>query len=185
VRLPVYPSAVELMAGREHDASAALAGETPAPQALLGPMLSGNVCRLCVGFERSAVENEWMVARLRDEWAALGMTSPVLIPNLPNGKLWQWIAECPADATINVLPSHLIATIVKLLKQSPDCSIQARAGDGIICVKRAAGNMSPAASLAPTESDEESIPTPEMRVRRAIKERFDPANILNPGVLFA
>ena len=48
---------------------------------------------------------------------------------------------------------------------------------GVTNLKRAA-----AALLEPCED----VPVPpEIRVMRAIKERFDPKNILNPGIVFA
>ena len=71
VRSPVRPVAVELSAGRSREGNP-----------LFGPVSEGNVGRLYVGFEGSAVEVEWMLGRLREEWTALGMTSPVLMPNL-------------------------------------------------------------------------------------------------------
>ena len=174
VRLPVRPVAVELSAGRSHEGNP-----------LFGPMLDGNVARLCVGFEGSNLEVEWMLGRLNKEWTALGMASPVMTPNLANDKLWRWIAEFPADETINVLPSKLIETVAGLLKTSPDCAIRARAGDGIIHVARARGDECPAAASTRRQIDGDGALPPEIRVMRAIKERFDPMNILNPGFVFA
>jgi glycolate oxidase FAD binding subunit len=173
IRLPVSPVAVELSAGRAHEGNP-----------LFGPLSNGSVGRLCVGFEGSAVEVEWMLGRLREEWSAIGMASPVLMPNLATDKLWRWIAECPADETIHVLPSKLTATIADLLKQSPDVAIQAHAGNGIVHVKRASGNECVAAASTRRQTDEAAVLSPEIRVMQAIKERFDPANVLNPGVLF-
>ena len=111
VRSPVRPVAVELAAGRSHEGNP-----------LFGPLLEGNACRLYVGFEGSAAEVEWMLGTLHQEWAALGMTSPVLMPSLATDKLWRWISEFPADVQINVLPSKLIETIVEVLKAAPDCA---------------------------------------------------------------
>ena len=103
---------------------------------------------------------------------------------MPN--LIGWTAGCPADTTINVLPSKLVATVAELLIQSPGSAIQAHAGNGIIGIVRPPGK-SPcsAAASSPQDADDSGVPTPEVRVMRAIKERFDPANVLNPGVLFA
>ena len=121
VRRPVRPVAVEFSAGRSCEGNP-----------LFGPVSTGNVGRLYVGFEGSSVEVEWMLARLREEWAALGMTSPVLMPKLANDRLWRWISEFPADVRISVLPGNVIGTIMELLKIAPDCAIHAHAGDGVI-----------------------------------------------------
>jgi len=190
VRMPVYPVAIELSAGCPHEGNP-----------LFGPMLSGNVGRLCVGFEGSAVEGEWMLARLREEWTSLGMTAPVLMPNMATDKLWRWMAEFPANARINVLPSKTIETIVELLEVVPICAIQAHAGNGEILMgngERETGEGSiqwsvvdgcrfyrSANASAQREAGDGCVIAPETRVMRAIKERFDPANILNPGLLFA
>jgi glycolate oxidase FAD binding subunit len=174
VRLPVHPVAIELSAGRPHDGNP-----------LLGPMTGNSVCRLCVGFEGQPVEVEWMLNKLRAEWTSLGMTSPVLIPKLETDAFWRWMAECSADATIGVLPSELVANVKELLESSPDCAIQAHAGNGVIRLKcGATDNPSLAVASTRCEGDEQGIPLPEIRVMRAIKERFDPANILNPGLVF-
>jgi glycolate oxidase FAD binding subunit len=203
VRLPVYPVAIELSAGcpsRDAAVSAAQAGKTPASQVVFGPLHDGNVCRLFVGFEGSAVEVEWMLARLREEWTSLGMTAPVLMPNMATDKLWRWMSEFPANARINVLPSKTIETIVELLEVAPSCAIQTHAGDGEILMgngERETGEGSirwsvvdgcrfyrSADASAQRENGDASAVAPKMRVMRAIKERFDPANILNPGLLF-
>ena len=70
-------------------------------------MLDGNVARLYVGFEGMAVEVEWMLNRLREEWTAAGMTSPMLMPNLSTDKLWLWMAKFPAEEQFHVLPGEL------------------------------------------------------------------------------
>ena len=41
--------------------------------------------------------------------------------------------------------------------------------------------LRPADGFVPTVADVWGPPGPEMRLMRAIKERFDPHNILNPG----
>jgi glycolate oxidase FAD binding subunit len=184
VRSPARPVAVELAAGRPHDGNP-----------LFGPVSQGNVARLYIGFEGSAIEVDWMLGRLRDEWTALGMTSPVLMPNIAADRLWRWIAEFPADARICVLPSELIGRIVEVLKIAPDCAVHAHAGNGVIhvsCANNSRELTAPGEAtkttpslrelLAPGYCDDDTPEriTPEIRVMRAIKERFDPKNILNP-----
>ena len=97
VRSAVRPVAVELSAGRSQRGKSRCSAPSRRQRG-----------RLCVGFEGSAAEVEWMLGQLREEWAALGMTSPVLMPTLADDRLWRWIAEFPADARIGVLPSKMV-----------------------------------------------------------------------------
>lgn len=159
VHLPVQPVSVELEAGLSAD-------ENP----LCGAIDRKNVARLCVGFEGAAVEVAWMLDRLAKEWKSLGMTSPAITPRLADDRYWRWSAAFAADETIFVLPSELVRTVSELRRESPECAIRAHAGDGIIWVRgegRAARG--------------EGASNPAFRIARAIKERFDPKNILNPG----
>jgi glycolate oxidase FAD binding subunit len=158
------PVAVELSAGRPHEGNP-----------LFGPVSEYNVARLYVGFEGSAAEVEWMLGQLRQEWTALGMTSPVLMPNVAADRLWRWIVESPADVQLSVLPSRVVETIVELLKISPDCTIHAHAGDGVIRVGGLDENSRELTAPAELPNTD-----PAIRVMRAIRERFDPKNILNP-----
>ena len=174
VRLPVHPVAIELQAGRHREGNP-----------LFGPLADGNVARLCVGFEGSDVEVEWMLARLSEEWTAVGVASSPLSFKSQDDTPWRWMAEFPANETVNVLPGKLVETVAELLKGSPDCAIQAHAGDGIIRLARTIQDHRPAAAFTPGEVDEDAPIPPEMRVMRAIKERFDPKDILNPGLLAA
>ncbi len=196
VRLPVQPVAVELSAGR-----------SPEGNPLFGPILEGHAARLCVGFEGAADEVDWMLGQLREGWKTLGVTSIVLMPNLTTDRLWRWLAALPADILINVLPSRLVGLIADVLRIAPDGAMQARAGNGSVAVKlsgednsieprhcdaiplirgmvaAAEGRMSighRSCGNGSHESDEAQLP-PDLRIRRAIKERFDPHNILNPG----
>jgi len=191
VRLPVHPVAVELSAGREKmgtgseprhtDSENTVPGEVPVPffsrggNPLFGPMLEESVARLYVGFEGPAEEVAWMLDRLDEEWISGGMTSPMLVPNLETDTLWRRLSEFPADERITVLPSEMIGRIVELLKAAPDCAVQAHAGDGIIRVSRGSRGEGREAG------DVENSYRPEIRLMQAIKEKFDPKNILNPG----
>ncbi len=167
VRLPIQPVAVELSAGREQE-----------NKPLFGPMPEGSVARLFVGFEGAREEVAWMLERLNDCWSSLGMISPVLMPNLANDMLWRRMAEFPEDERIAVLPGETVGAIVDLLKAEPDCAIQAHAGNGIVRVCR---NGRRGKGEEGREKREVELPLrPEIRLMRAIKERFDPKNILNP-----
>ena len=121
VRSSVQPVAVEFSAGRPYEGN-------PLVWARVGGQRRPAICRLR-GLGRGSGMD---VGQLREEWTALGMTSPVLMPNLANDRLWRWISEFPADARIGVLPGNVIGTIVELLKIAPDCAIHAHAGDGVI-----------------------------------------------------
>ena len=166
--------AIEFLAGRQREGNP-----------LFGPPADGNVARLCVGFEGSSVEVEWMLAKLNEEWTKLATASSPQSFNGRDDTPWCWMAEFPADETINVLPGKLVETVAELLKDSPDCAIQAHAGNGIIRISRTNENDRLAAASTRREADEEAPVSPEIRVMRAIKERFDPKNILNPGLLAA
>jgi glycolate oxidase len=166
VHLPVYPVAIELSAGRLHEGNP-----------LFGPIGEGNVCRLCVGFEGMAVDVEWMLAKLRDEWTSLGMTAPLLIPGLPNSQYWQWTAEHCVDSIIHTTPCRLVGDVSRLLQESPDCSIHAHAGNGLIFVEYPAGFERPSAAPAASEHGEKRLPSPKGRVMDAIVERFNSTNI--------
>jgi FAD/FMN-containing dehydrogenase len=172
VRLPVRPVAIELFAGRQRE------GDAP-----LGPLADGSVARLCAGFEGLSVDVEWMLTRLGEEWTGLGLTTRPF--PVHDDTPWRQMAEFPADETINVLPSRLVETIAELLKSSPDCSIQVHAGDGVIRVAGTIRHECLAAASTPRDTADDAPLSPEVHIMRAIKERFDPKNILNPSLLFA
>lgn len=189
-RLPICPVAVELLAGRSHQGNP-----------LFGPVLDQNAGRLHVGFEGSEAEVAWMLNRLREEWTAVGMNSPVLMPHLATNVFWQWMASLPTDARIHVLPSRTLETVEKLSSAAPDAAIHAHAGDGLIRVHCAQGKetseddaegrnlvsrLQAIADAAGGKMAMEQIVRdaafvsgsgdgplpPELRVMRAIRERF-------------
>jgi len=199
IQSPTRPVAIDFVAGQ------------PANETVLGPMSAGAVGRLYVGFEGAAAEVDWMVEQLRQEWAAAGATAPLLVPAAHTESLWRWLADFAADVQINVLPSTVVATMAKILPLDPKCAIQAHAGDGAIRVRlplllgdgqseefsaahpigqlrqiaTAAGGkmigLGRPGGAALTAADVWGPPGPEIRVMQAIKDRFDPQNILNPG----
>jgi glycolate oxidase FAD binding subunit len=159
VASPVCPAAVELTAGRDPR------DDNP----LLGPIPPGAAARLCVGFDGSAEEVEWMLGRLREDWTALGMTSPVLMPDLPDTRFWTWLAEFPSDARLTVLPGETVAAAARLMRDLSGAAIQARAADGVIYVHGAVD----ANGIADTRVCNEA----EIRISSELKRRFDPKNI--------
>jgi len=199
IQSPTRPVAIDFVAGQ------------PADETVLGPMSAGTVGRLYVGFEGAAAEVDWMVEQLRQEWAALGATAPMLVPAAQTESLWRWLADFAADVQINVLPSAVVSTMAKILPLDPKCAIQTHAGDGVIRVRlplllgdgqseevsaahpigqlrqiaTAAGGtmivLGRPGSAHLTAADVWGPPGPELGVMQAIKDRFDPQNILNPG----
>jgi glycolate oxidase FAD binding subunit len=191
VSSPTRPAAIELVAGRQ-----------ASTELVLGPVLAGNVGRLYVGFEGSAAEVDWMVEQLRGQWVAAGATAPMVVPASRAEPLWQWLTEFPAHLQLHVLPSALTGTIGKILRIESDCEIRAHAGDGVIRIRFGEKADGQSLSRLRTVADEvrgkltvlrnpNGAPLtaadvwgqsgPEFRVLQAIKDRFDPENLLNPG----
>jgi len=195
VHSKTLPAAIELLTG-------------PARQdnPVLGPMIEGSVARLFVGFEGSEPQVDWMVGQLREEWRELGISSPMDVPTAEQEPLWNWLGEFPADVRINVLPAATAGLIECLLRLDARCSIQAHAGNGAIyarfsplgpdefaeflvnrlrpAVATAGGNMVVLSCLDHSELTVREIwgpPSEGAAVMRAIKDRFDPAGVLNPG----
>ena len=197
VNTQTLPVAVELLAGPE-----------PPPGPVFGQMTESSVARLLVGFEGSQVEVEWMVEQIRKEWGELGISGTITTHQPGPAGAWGWLSELPADVQINVLPSATIAMVEQLLKLDQNCSIQSHAGNGVIRVKLSprrqltaellrsefrpavadfGGNM--VLLCAPddeelTAADIWGPPTDAAGVMRAVKDRFDPQGILNPGRVY-
>jgi hypothetical protein len=168
-------------------------------------MRESSAARLLIGFEGGADEVEWMEKTLRREWRELGVSSSVTIPH--GGKpLWTWLAERPADVQVGVRPGATVEMIRRLLQADPDCSILARAGNGVIRtalsprspvafrtllreqlrprVAAAGGTLTVLAHPEEAELSAEDVWGPTsgaIRIMRAIKERFDPGDVLNRG----
>jgi glycolate oxidase FAD binding subunit len=195
VETRTLPAAIELQAG------AARQGNP-----VLGPRLESSAARLLVGFEGSRSEVDWMVGRLHREWGEWGVQSPLAVDGSQADLLWDWLAAFSAHVQIGVRPGATVEMIRRLLELDPGCSIQAHAGNGVI---RAAlsllppaeftallrGRIRPAAAAAggkmvvlryPQEApltcrDVWGPPGDGAAVSRAIKDRFDPKGLLNPG----
>jgi len=193
------PVAVELLVGPAWE-------EHPA----LGPMLHSSAARLLVGFEGGQAEVDWMVQQLLDEWRDSDAASPNVIAADEAEPLWAWMTEFPAQLRIATRPSKTVDMVAKLLDWQADCSMQVHAGDGIIKVchwpllpERAAevlgetvrpaveadgGRMTvlccPGNARLTAEdvwgSPQDALAGNATAVSRAVKDRFDPANILNP-----
>lgn len=196
------PTAVELLAGPAWDAE-------PAFKTLAGA--SGpDKLYLVVGLEGSAVEVEWMTSRLHDEWCELGIEAPITIGDGADlwKKLIEFPAagNAPLVLKASLVPSGVPPFIDALRTLDREVSIQSHAGNGIVIARLSAfpkdglsralvGNLQPAAAAqqgsllvlsnpAGNEMTHQSawggLDAP-FTLMSAVKQKFDPKNILNPG----
>jgi glycolate oxidase FAD binding subunit len=203
-RTKTLPSAIQWLVG---PAWRQLSG-MGTPQAGLG--------RLLVGLDGTHAEVDWMIGQLQREWEDAGCGPPTVISEPASRDLWTTLAEGlagadPEDGHASLLlqaqipPVRVVGAVRSLLDADPRASIQAYAGDGIVCARLAFPRSQPAAvfcrrlraSLAEMEgslvilespADEElsretvwGPPGDGQRVMEAIKRQFDPQGILNPG----
>lgn len=197
VRSQTRPVAIEL-----------LTGPMTQTNPTIGPMLQSSVAQLAVGFEGSRAEVGWMVERLRSEWTDAGIGSPITIDGRSSDRLWQWLTDLPAHVRINLLPSATVGIVAELLDWAPGCSTQSHAGNGVVrvdlsstaadrfvemlgerirpAVAAAGGHcvvLSPPGGVVCGHDDVWGHSGDGATVMRAIKDRFDPNSILNPGRL--
>jgi len=197
VRSQTRPVAIELLAGPATHTNPSI-----------GPMLESNVAQLVVGFEGSQAEVDWMVEQLRSEWTEAGIDSPITVDRRSTDLLWQWLAGLSANLQINLLPSATVGIVAELLDWFPGCSIQSHAGNGVVRVDlssfpadrfvetlrerirpivTAAGGhcvvLSPPEGVVCSPDDVWGSSGKGAAVMRAIKDRFDPNHLLNPGRL--
>ena len=195
VHTKTLPVTVELQAGRESD------DDSP-----LGTMGESSVARLIVGFEGGLTEVEWMVQTLQSEWRELDVNASATVPAALTERLWKWLAERSADIEIGVRPGATVEMIDRLLTMAPDCSILARAGNGVIratlpsrepaeyaamvreqlrpMVAEAGGRLTVLSQPEGADLSADDIWGLDGHAREvmdALKERFDPKRILNRG----
>jgi glycolate oxidase FAD binding subunit len=192
---PIRPAAVELALGDKRN-------DNP----VLDPMPEGCKARLFVGYDGGADDVQWMLEALRDKWQAAGIASPTTVTDASAKTLWDWLADFPADVRISVRPGAVTNTIKELISLDPDCTIQAHAGDGILhlifspagqssftyllrrklrpMVESAGGKLVALGNPEGSELTRRDVWGPEgdgFVVMQSLKDRFDPAGILNPG----
>jgi len=194
VRTQTLPTAIELLCSRTVGQVANL------PELRqVGNLPHEHAARLLVGFEGSAAEVEWMVGQLQGEWRALGVDAAHVANGFDAERLWSWLVETPADQEITVRPSQTVALIAEIRRTQPDVTIHAHAGDGVI---RLCGTNTPCATAVSAvqavppdtarltqpwhttngaQHRQDACATSAAAVVRAIKQRFDPQGILNPG----
>ncbi len=192
----VRPAAIALTAGRQTE-----------QDATLGPVLPDHVGRLYVGFEGGESEVDATVERLRNCWTAAGATAPMSVPAARAERIWRLLVDFTPDAAIYVLPGAAVKTVEAVLTLLPRAAVQAHPGRGAIGVRwpgasgenrNALEDIAALRSIAAgsggklivrqspdgaplTCADAWGPPSPALRVMRAVKERFDPQNVLNPG----
>jgi len=195
VHTKTLPAAVELLAGSASQ-------DNPA----MGPVLTSSVARLVVAFEGSKPEVDWMVRQLQDEWREQHVSSPVIIPQAQAGPVWEWLTEFDAQVQISVPPGATAETVGRLLDLDSSIAIQAHAGSGVIRVgfspptldqfpELVGSRLRPAVTAAGgkmvvlycpdgaqlTSQDVWGPPGDGATAMQAIKDRFDPKGLLNPG----
>jgi len=195
VHTKTLPAAIEMISGK-------------LPLACPGarPLRDKAKARLLVGVEGNDVDVAWMSETMRQEWEAAGIEADDIFEIDQVDAAWQWLTNLGIDLRIDVRPSDMIGLIEQLEEIAPDCLIAAHAGNGILrvtlptsdptefarlvreeirpLVAKSGGNMvimSWPDSTVLTPQDIWGPPSNGMPVMRAMKQRFDPAGILNPG----
>jgi glycolate oxidase FAD binding subunit len=199
VHTQTLPVAVELLAGYPPGAAAQdgpLTGLTPAP----------GTARLIVAFEGSRSEVDWMVGRLEEEWRQEGVSPLMTVGQSEAGPMWDWLSEFPAHVQINAPPGATTDMVARVLRLDPAAAIQAHAGNGVIRLRLSPpvlaelgqvlrGRLRPAVTAAGgrmvvlccpdgadlTRQDVWGPPGDGAAAMQAVKDRFDPKGLLNPG----
>jgi glycolate oxidase FAD binding subunit len=162
-----------------------------------------------VGIEGTALEVDWMVGQLTGEWREQGLPAASIVDAgklLPQLVEWPADDKCPLVLKANVRPSGVVTFIQAAREADPACSILSHAGSGVVFVKFSAfpsaglsrvliGKLQPAAAalgghvvvLSNPSGADATLQTiwgpadPALELMRAVKQKFDPKGILNPG----
>jgi glycolate oxidase FAD binding subunit len=199
VRSQTTPAAIELLSGPSWRRDAAMAG------------LVEDAAVLLVGFEGTKTEVDWMQKRLRTEWQEQGVARMHQPSHDQVHAIWQALAEFPAAASGAMLKASLVPGAVcgfmHLLRNlDAECTLQAHAGNGIVlarmaglsgselsqaivkklqsAVRQAGGSLvvlSPGEGLEMTRQVIWGSAPDDLRMMQAVKQQFDPLNLLNPG----
>ncbi len=196
------PVAVELLCGPAWDSEPTLQTLSAEPLAQRHYVV--------VAMEGTAPEVAWMTSQLHREWRELGIAAPITIGNAADlwSKLVEFpvAGDSPLVLKASVAPSGVTALVAAFQQVDLACSIQSHAASGIVIgrlskfpdggLSRAlVGNLQNAAAAhhghiviysnpSSAEMTHQSVwgatnaPLPLMA---AVKQQFDPKNILNPG----
>ncbi|MEC9095968.1 MAG: FAD-binding oxidoreductase, partial [Planctomycetota bacterium] len=193
---PTVPSAIELLCG---EAWAELTGN------------SKDRMTLAVQLTGMAVETAWSQQRLVEDLKLHGAPGASVLSMDAHTQLWQQIQEFPAEqreltVQVKTVSSGVVPVIKKCRALSPDCTIQAHAGNGVVTVgfdELPEGGISdvvitelgPLATTYHGHVETLRCPNPEDLTMSTmwgqlsapewlhdrIKKQFDPRLILNPG----
>lgn len=171
----------------------------------------GDAYLLAVGFEGTAVEVDWQVQRLGQEWRELGAPRNTVFGDAAADALWRQLAAFPAVAAAalvlqaSIVPSAVTSFLAALRDIDPACSIQAHAGNGAVVARFAefpqdglartlVGRLQPAAlagrghvailsNPGGAEMTHQSVwgGSAPFWLMGEVKQKFDPRGILNPG----
>jgi glycolate oxidase FAD binding subunit len=197
-RSQAAPTIVELLAGPAR------------PNCPLPAMPDKAAARLVVGFEGSQIDVRAMLAALVDEWKLSDADGVTSIAGAGVASIASWLGASPAMLQVNVLPSRLVGLMEQLARMLPGHPLQAHASSGEVrayasdddgaafpnefvdLVRNTLRPLAIAAGghLTVLAAPEEATLTladiwgplrPGAALMRAIRQRFDPAGILNPG----
>lgn len=180
-----------------------------AQHAALREYLEDSAPTIFIGQEGTAVEVQWMIAELQRALASFGPVVP--LPSAAVPAAWQALTEISATAAplvlrASVLPSRVTTFIAGVRQIDPQATMHAHAGNGVVdaCLSQfpAAGlSRTVVATLQPlattcgghlvilaNPSGQEATPQStwgalgsQQALMVAVKQQFDPHNLLNPG----
>lgn len=194
------PSSINVVSGKDWTSLGILADiNTSSPQAFY----------VIVGLEGTSLEVDWMVQQLTSEWHGQELSAASIVgPEKLFSNLIEWPADgqSPLVLKANTRASGVVPFIQAAREVDSNCSILSYAGSGVVFVKFSAfpsaglsrvliGKLQPAATTLgghvvvlsnPSGADAtlQSIwgpADPALEVMRAVKQKFDPKGILNPG----
>jgi glycolate oxidase FAD binding subunit len=166
---------------------------------------SASPARLFLVFEGPAAEVHWMLETLESQWNAADGLSLTTSTGQDAETQIQSLADFAADVRIAVRPSQVVELIAALREKYPDSNIQSHAGSGIVLMESGWGRAEGPSYYRQLRSLSESFdgkmtvlaysedielsrhdiwgpPGEGFAVMQSLKDRFDPHNILNPGL---
>jgi len=148
------PAAVELLAGPAWQNGVGCVSDPSGSLRLSEGRVGDPSYPLCVvvGLEGSAVEVQWMIGQLQEEWQKAGIVSAVTLAGSQADPLWERLTEFASvfvsdglAVRIHVLPGSVVPLVRRLRQLDPQGSIQAHAGSGIVLARLSADGKGAAA----------------------------------------